>query len=105
MKLAQFGLVCNYPKQIKNGAWVLGLEVRKEPGRLLWRWGTAVLDIPDVIMWQTVFSLFEKLVGNLPVCGWLRRATGVIKHSASTVLAQLPKDGTMKQLILFLHTW
>lgn len=49
VKLVQFSLVFKDLELIENRAQVLGPEVWKELGRLLWRRGTAVPDIPDII--------------------------------------------------------
>lgn len=84
-KHAQFGLVCKNPELIENGAQVLGLEVWKDQDKLLWRQGTAVPEIPNIITQQTIFSLCGKLVGHLPVCRWLHVAMVVIKCRASMV--------------------
>ena len=84
-KLAQFGLICKDPERLEDGARVLGLDVRGEHGILKWRRGSAVPDVPSVVTRRTVFSLCGKLVGHLPVCGWLRVATGVMKRRANAV--------------------
>ena len=43
--------------------------------------------MPHVVMRQNVFSLCSKLVGHLPVGGWLRVAVAFIKRRASDVTA------------------
>ena len=50
---------------------ILGLDVRGEEGTLQWKWGSMVLGIPGVLTRWIIFSLCRKLVGYLPVCGWL----------------------------------
>ena len=84
-KLAEFGLICKDPERLKDGARVLGLNVRQERGTLKWGHGTAVPEVPDVFTRRAIFSLCGKLVGHRPVCGWTRAATGTIKRRASTV--------------------
>ena len=48
-KLVQFGLVCKNQERLKNGTQVLDLKIWKKQSKLVWRWRTAILDIPDVI--------------------------------------------------------
>ena len=84
-QLAEFGLICKDPERLEDGACVLGLNVRQEPGNLKWGCGTAVPEVPDVFTRRAVFSLCGKLVGHLPVSGWTRAATGTIKRRASAV--------------------
>ena len=54
-------------------------------GTLQWKRGTAVPDVPDILGRLAVFSLYGRLVGQLPVCGWLRMAASTIKRWASIV--------------------
>ena len=42
-------------------------------------------DVSEVVTRRTIFSLCGKLIGHLPVCGWLRAATGMIKRRANAV--------------------
>ena len=44
-------------------------------------------DMPRVVMRQNVFSLCGKLVGHLPVGGWLCVAVAFIKQRASDITA------------------
>ena len=83
--LALFGLECKDLERLENSIWVLGLAVMKEQGKLQWRRGSMVPDVPCVSTWQTVFSLCGRLVGHLPVCGWLRVACRILKRKASSV--------------------
>ena len=83
--MAQFGLDCKDLEQLENRACVLGLDVRRVEGTLQWKWGSMVSGIPEVLMRRTVFSRCGKLVGQLPVCGWLHTAVGIIKHRANVV--------------------
>ena len=86
-KLAHFGLECKSPERLQSGARVLGLDVCEEEGTLRWRRGSEIPGIPDIITRRTVFSLCGKLVGHLPVCGWLRASVGVIKRRVNLVTA------------------
>ena len=54
---------------------------------LYWRRGNKIPDMPCVVTRQNIFSLCGKLVGNLPVDGWLRVAVAFIKRRASDVTA------------------
>ena len=84
-KMAEFGLSCKDPERLEDGARVLGLEVSKERDKLTWRRGAVVPDFPEVLTRRTIFSLCGKLIGHMPVCGWLRSAVGVMKRRASAV--------------------
>ena len=84
-QLAKFGLIYKDPERLEDGNRVLGLNVRQEQGTLKWGRRTAVPEVPDVFMRQAVFSLYGKLVGHLPVCGWTCAVTGTIKMRASAV--------------------
>jgi len=85
--LCQFGLECKPAERLASGAKVLGLDVWGEPGRLLWRRGNSLGEAPRVLTRRSVFSWCGKLVGHLPVCGWLRAATAFIKRRANTLTA------------------
>ena len=85
VKLAQFGLDCKDPERLEDGVQVLGLDIWGKDGTLRWRQGSVVLGIPEVLTRQTVFSLCEKLVGYLPVCGWLCTAMGITQPRANVV--------------------
>ena len=85
--LATFGLACKAPEPLKTGTKVLGLEVRSEAGKLHWKRGSDVPEMPPVLTRRKVFSVCGKLVGHFPVCGWLRVATAFIKRHANTVTA------------------
>ena len=54
---------------------------------LFWRRGNKIPDMPHVVMRHNVFSLCGKLVGHLPVGGWLHVAVALIKRRASDVTA------------------
>ena len=83
--LAQFGLKCKDPERLKEGARVLGLAVGMERDKLRWKRGSVVPEAPSVVTRRTVFSLCGRLVGHLPVCGWLRVACGILRRRASSV--------------------
>ena len=52
---------------------------------LYWRRGNKIPDMPHVVTRRNVFSLCGKLVGHLPVGGWLRVAVVFIKQRASDI--------------------
>ena len=83
--LAQFGLECKDLEWLESSIRVLELAVVKELGKLQWRQGSVVPNVPRVITWRTVFSLCWRLVGHLPVCDWLRVACRILKRRASSV--------------------
>ena len=85
--LCSFGLLTKEPERQQDGARVLGLQVWGEDNSLYWRRGNKIPDMPRVITRRNVFSLCGKLVGHLPVGGWLRVAMAFIKRRASDVTA------------------
>ena len=85
--LCSFGLFNKEPERLQDGARVFGLQVWGEDNSLYWRRGNKIPDMPRVIMRRNVFSLCGKLVGHLPVGGWLRVAVAFIKWRASDVTA------------------
>ena len=85
--LCSFGLLSKEPERLQDGARVLGLQVWGEDNSLYWRRGNKIPDLPRVVTRRNVFSLCGKLVGHLPVGGWLRVAVAFIKRRASDVTA------------------
>ena len=83
--LCSFGLLSKELERLQDGARVLGLQVWGEDNSLYWRRGNKIPDMPHVVMRQNIFSLCGKLVGHLPVGGWLRVAVAFIKRRASDV--------------------
>ena len=81
-----FGLECKDPERLEDSAWATGLAVAMECSKLQWKRGSKVPDTPDIVTQRTVLSLSEKLVGHLPVFGWLRVACGILKKRASSVM-------------------
>ena len=71
---------------LENGARVLGLDVNREQRTLQLRCGTAIPEVPNVLTRHAVFSLCGRLMGHLPVCGWLHVVASTIKCRASTVI-------------------
>ena len=65
--------------------WVLGLVVMMEQAELQWRQRSVVSDAFDVVMQWTLF-LCERLVGHLPMCGWLRLVCRILKRRASLIM-------------------
>ena len=64
---------------------MLGLDVWGERGELRWKRNNAFDDIPDTLTRRSVFSFCGKLIGHLPVCGWLRVATAYLKRKANAL--------------------
>ena len=85
--LYSFGLLINEPERLQDGARVLGLQVWGEDNSLYWRRGNKIPDMPRVITRRNIFSLCGKLVGHLPVGGWLHVAVVFIKQRASDITA------------------
>ena len=85
--LCSFGFLSKEPERLQDGARVLGLQVWGEDNSLYWRRGNKIPDMPRVVTRRNVFSLCDKLVGHLPVGGWLRVAVAFIKRRASDVTA------------------
>ena len=83
--LCIFGLLSKEPERLQDGARVLGLQVWGEDNSLYWRRGNKIPDMPRVVTRRNVFSLCGKLVGHLPVGGWLRVAVAFIKRRALDV--------------------
>ena len=63
---------------------MLGLAVWGERGELRWKGTNAFGELPDVLTRRTVFSFCGKMIGHLPVCGWLRVAAAFIKRRANS---------------------
>ena len=95
--LLQFGLECNPAERVADGARVLGLYVWGERGELHWKRNNAFGEIADVLTRRSVFSFCGKLIGHLPVCGWLRVATVFIKRRANSLTKY--QLGTVTKLI------
>ena len=83
--LLQFGLECKPAERVADGARVLGLDVWGERGELHWKRNNTFGEIADVLTRRSVFSFCGKLIGHLPVCGWLRVATAFIKRRANSL--------------------
>jgi len=83
--LLEFGLTCKPAERLASGTRVLGLNVWGESGKLLWKRGNSPGELPRVLTRRSVFSCCGKLVGHLPVCGWLRIATAFIKRRANVL--------------------
>ena len=81
--LSRYGLECKPAERVADGARVLGLDVWGERGELRWKRNNAFGDIPDTLTRRSVFSFCGKLIGHLPVCGWLRVATAYMKRKAN----------------------
>ena len=53
-------------------------------GELRWKRTNTFGELPDVLTRRTVFSFCGKMIGHLPVCGWLRVAAAFIKRRANS---------------------
>ena len=82
--LLRYGLECKPAERVADGARVLGLEVWGERGELRWKRNNAFDEVPDTLTRRSVFSFCGKLIGHLPVCGWLRVATAFMKRRANS---------------------
>ena len=83
--LSRYGLECKPAERVADGARVLGLDVWGERGELRWKRNNAFGDIPDTLTRRSVFSFCGKLIGHLPVCGWLRVASAYMKRKANAL--------------------
>ena len=83
--LCSFVLPSKEPERLQDGVRVLGLQVWGEDNSLYWRRGNKIPYMPRVVTRRNVFSLCGKLVGHLPVGGWLRVAVAFIKRRTSDV--------------------
>lgn len=87
--LEKYGLVCKPAERLADGARVLGLWVQDESngGQKHLRWGRSneLPSPPELITRRSVFSLCGKLVGHLPVCGWLRPAVSFLKRKVNAM--------------------
>ena len=108
--LYSFGLLSKEPERLQDGVRVLGLQVRVEDNSLYCRRGNKIPDMPRVVTRRNVFSLCGKLVGHLPVGGWLRVAVAFIKRRASDVTAgwddkidDAPLNTMIKEVLTRVH--
>ena len=77
---------------------------------LYWRRGNKIPDMSSVVTRRNVFSLCGKLVGHLPVGGWLRVAVAFIKQRVSDVTAgwddkinDAPLNTMIKEVLTRVH--
>ena len=89
---------------------MLGLQVWGEENSLYWRRGNKIPYMPRVITQRSVFSLCGKLVGHLPMGGWLRVAVAFIKRRASNVttgwdgkIDDAPLNTMIKEVLTRVH--
>ena len=78
--LESFGLICKPAERLVDGARALGLDVRKGEDGLVWRRANEIPSVPEVVTKRSVFSFCGKMLGHLPVCGWLRPAIAFLKR-------------------------
>ena len=108
--LYSFGLFSKEPERLQDGARVLGLQVWGEDNSLYWRRGNKIPDMPRVVMRWNIFSLCGKLVGHLPMGGWLHVAVAFIKRRASDIttgwddkIDNAPVNTMIKEVITRVH--
>ena len=102
--LEQFGLTCKAPERLREGTRVLGVRVEQKGDNLVWKRENAFGDVPTKLTRRTVFSLCGKLVGHLPVCGWLRVAAAYVKRRVNAVTGgwddPVKDDGSIRRMLM-----
>ena len=101
--LLRYGLICKPTQRVKEGTCVLGLRVWGEQDRLLWCRSSEVPAIPDVITRRSTFSFCGRLVGHLPVCGWLRPAASLVKRRANDLSQSWDEEVTDRSLRIIMQ--
>lgn len=103
--LASFGLVCKPAERLADGARVLGLNVRKggSHNELLWKRANEIPPIPEAVTRRSVFSFCGKMLGHLPVCGWLRPATAFLKRKANAKSSSWDDEITDPNVIMMME--
>ena len=83
--LLSFGLTCKAEERVAEGTRVLGLRVATSDhgATLQWSRANTVPEVPEVLTRRSVFSFCGRMVGHLPVGGWLRPATAFVKRCAN----------------------
>ena len=81
--LRQFGLKCNPVQRVVDGARVLGLQVGGE-SVFQWRRDNNINEPPRSLTRRSLLWCGQ-LIGNLPVCGWVRPAASFIKRSVTSL--------------------
>lgn len=82
---ANFGLECKPPQRATEGARFLGLKVKTVKDELCWTRDNAIGDPPSKMTRRSIFSWCGRLVGHLPVGGWLRPAAAWLKRSVNAL--------------------
>ena len=82
--LLRYGRECKPAERVADGARVMGLDDWGERGELRWKRNNAFGEVPDTLTRRSVFSFCGKLIGHLPVCGWLRVATAFMERKANS---------------------
>ena len=98
--LKSFGLEAKEPI-VLEGNRLLGLRVvrNNHNDRLQWKRDGSVPQIGANPSKREIFSWAGKLVGHLPVCGWLRPACSMLKRLASTVNWDEKVDEPVRKLV------
>lgn len=101
--LRRFGLSCKPPERLRDGARVLGVRVDQDGCVLAWKRENDFGEIPSKLTRRSVFSLCGKLIGHLPVCGWLRVASAYVKRRANAVTDgwddPVKDDGSVRRML------
>ena len=82
--LKAYGLSCKEPESIVSGARVLGLHVEvDQQGKPKWSRDNDIGEIVGKMTRREVFAMSGRLLGHLPIGGWLRVAAAYIKRLAN----------------------
>ena len=98
--LERFGLKCKSPEPFDSSR-VLGLQLIREKGKLLWRRGN-LLEWPIDVTGMTrrrLFSLCGQLIGHFPVANWLRLACSWAKRTSAGANWDDPIGPTAEQIL------
>ncbi|XP_054285261.1 uncharacterized protein LOC129001833 [Macrosteles quadrilineatus] len=77
--LEKYGLSAK-PVEPLDGSRVLGLNVSKRDGKLMWTRDNKIKALDKIETKRDVYSLCGQLIGHFPVAGWLRPACSFLKR-------------------------
>ena len=80
-----YGLYCKPVVRVSEEARALGLQIGIENKNLFWRRDNNFGEIPSSLTRRKIYSLWKKMTGNLPVCGWLHIALSFVKRTANAL--------------------
>ena len=81
-ELEKFGLPTK-PEESLMTARVLGLQLDSSGGSMVWRRQDKPPSLPSPLTKRSLFSWCGKIIGQLPVCSWLRVSCSYLKRMAS----------------------